>query len=322
MPGADKATARTVTVIVLILLAGVALRGRLPGAEPAPDEPTDTGPGPLIAVLVMLGLSMAVIAVSVITQARHSVTRPDTAADPPCDRGTEGGRFTWRMVLVMVGAVLVWLLVVLTLMRISGWLDVAVDPPAAPSPDPDPDPGSPSAADTEPPPPPPGPEQPVFTAVLGYFAAAAALFVALSVIGALAGRNARRRCTVVVATDEEDDDNAPSTSRTQSLARAAERGLIEIGDLSREPREAIIACYAAMERELGKSPDAMPQDSDTPTEVLARAVARGLLHGESATELVYLFEEARFSTHVMGEDHRDAAVRVLRLVLRELQDAA
>lgn len=180
MPGADKATARTVTVIVLILLAGVALRGRIPGAEPAADEPTDTGPGSLIAVLVMLGLSMAVIAVSVVSQARHPVTRPGTWRIRPLPR-RRGARFTWRMVLVMVGALLVWLLVVLTLMRISGWLDVSVDPPAAPSPDPDP--GSSSAADSEPPPPPPDSEPPVSNAVLGYFAAAAALFVLLSVIG-------------------------------------------------------------------------------------------------------------------------------------------
>ena len=50
---------------------------------------------------------------------------------------------------------------------------------------------------------------------------------------------------------------APAT--TTSLARAAEVGLAEIGDLSREPREAIIACYAAMERELTRVPGAAPQ---------------------------------------------------------------
>ncbi|KUI24285.1 hypothetical protein AU196_20540 [Mycobacterium sp. IS-1742] len=316
MPGADKATARTVAVIVLILLAGVALRGALPGAdEPAADEPADGGPAPLVAVLVMLGLSMAVIAISVLSQARHPVARPGGAGELPRDRGGEGRRFTWRMALVMVGALLLWLLVVLTLMRISGWLDVTVDPPDAPPPDSEPATGSGGA---EPPPPPP--EVPDSTAVLGYFAAATALFVVLSVVGAMAGRSARRRPAAEVSAAV--DDDAPVVSGTQSLARAAERGLIEIGDLSREPREAIIACYAAMERELGKSPGAVPQDSDTPTEVLARAVDRRLLHGESAAELVDLFEEARFSTHVMGEDHRDAAVRVLRLVLRELQDAA
>jgi hypothetical protein len=314
MWGADKATARAVAVIVLILLAGVALRGQVPGAEPSADEPSERGPGPLIAVLVMLALSMAVIAVSVVSQSRNPVARPDTTDEPARERGWEARRWTRRMVLVLAGALLAWLLVVLTLMRISGWLDVAVDQPAAPSPNPDPSAG----ADAGPPPVQSAP--PGVSAVLVYFACAAGLFVLFAVAGAMARRRARPRPAPALAAVS--DDNMAPESGTLSLARAAERGLVEIGDLSREPRQAIIACYAAMERELGKSPGAMPQDSDTPTEVLARAVDRRLLHGESATELVDLFEEARFSTHVMGEDHREAAVRVLRLVLRELQDAA
>ncbi|HEY9267681.1 MAG TPA: DUF4129 domain-containing protein, partial [Mycobacterium sp.] len=101
-----------------------------------------------------------------------------------------------------------------------------------------------------------------------------------------------------------------------------ELGLAEIGDRSRDPREAIIACYAAMERELEKSPGTTPQDSDTPAEVLARAVERHALRPDSATELVDLFEEARFSPHVMNEGHRADAVRALRLVQRELQGAS
>ena len=105
------------------------------------------------------------------------------------------------------------------------------------------------------------------------------------------------------------------------LARAAELGLAEIGDLSRDPRQAIIACYAAMERELGKSPGASPQDSDTPTEVLARAIDTQVLRSGSAGELVDLFEEARFSAHIMDEGHRAEAVRALQLVQRELAGA-
>ena len=100
--------------------------------------------------------------------------------------------------------------------------------------------------------------------------------------------------------------------------RAAEVGLAEMADLSREPREAIIACYAAMERELANVPDAAPQDFDTPTEVLARAVEHHALHADNAVQLVNLFAEARFSPHVMNEGHREVAVRVLRLVLDEL----
>ena len=91
-----------------------------------------------------------------------------------------------------------------------------------------------------------------------------------------------------------------------------------MADLSREPREAIIACYAAMERELANVPAAVPQDFDTPTEVLARAVEHHALHADNAVQLVNLFEEARFSPHVMNEGHREVAVRVLRLVLDEL----
>jgi len=89
-------------------------------------------------------------------------------------------------------------------------------------------------------------------------------------------------------------------------------------DLSREPREAIIACYAAMERELANVPDAMPQDFDTASEVLARAVEHHALHVDNAVQLVNLFAEARFSPHVMNEGHREEAARVLRLVLDEL----
>jgi hypothetical protein len=108
-------------------------------------------------------------------------------------------------------------------------------------------------------------------------------------------------------------------AETDSLARAAELGLAEIGDLSREPREAIIACYAAMERELATVPEAVPQDCDTPTEVLARAVEHQALHADSAPRLVELFEEARFSPHVMTEQHRESAVQALRLVLADLR---
>ncbi|PQM46869.1 hypothetical protein C1Y40_02957 [Mycobacterium talmoniae] len=77
-----------------------------------------------------------------------------------------------------------------------------------------------------------------------------------------------------------------------------------------------------MERELARVPDAVPQDCDTPSEVLARAVDHHALHADNAARLVSLFTEARFSPHVMNEGHREAAVRVLRLVLAELPRGA
>jgi hypothetical protein len=52
---------------------------------------------------------------------------------------------------------------------------------------------------------------------------------------------------------------------------------------------------------------------------LARAVENHALRLDSATELVNLFEEARFSPHMMSEEHRTSALRVLQLVLAELR---
>ena len=76
---------------------------------------------------------------------------------------------------------------------------------------------------------------------------------------------------------------------------------------------------SVMERALLGAPGAAPQDSDTPSEVLARAVANRTLRTEDAAALVEVFAEARFSTHTMTETHREAAERALRGVLSDLR---
>jgi hypothetical protein len=104
-----------------------------------------------------------------------------------------------------------------------------------------------------------------------------------------------------------------------SLVRAAELGLAEVTEPGRDPRAAIVACYAAMERGLAEAPDAAPLASDTPSEVLARAVDQGALHSDAAAHLVGLFTEARFSPHRMTEKHRESAVEWLRIVLNDFR---
>jgi hypothetical protein len=146
-------------------------------------------------------------------------------------------------------------------------------------------------------------------------AIAMAVLVAASVVASV--RRRRVAIAPVVAADLSRPATLPGAS--DSLVRAAEVGLAEIEDRSREPREAIIACYAAMERELAHVPGAAPQDFDTPTEVLARAVENHALHVDSAVELVNLFEEARFSPHVMSEAHRENAWSVLQLIVADLR---
>ena len=78
-------------------------------------------------------------------------------------------------------------------------------------------------------------------------------------------------------------------------------------DRGREPRAAIIACYAAMERGFAAAGSA-PAVADTPAEVLARATRAGLVRAEPAETLTGLFRRARYSTQPMtSTDSRVAA---------------
>jgi hypothetical protein len=170
----------------------------------------------------------------------------------------------------------------------------------------------------------PPPESPdaTDTNIVGYLVPPMLILMTLIVVATVIVSRRQRHGAAAWVGGGELSDAPAQTGAAESLARAAEVGLAEIGDLSREPREAIIACYAAMERELTHVPGAVPLDCDTPSEVLARAVDHHALRAESATQLVELFEEARFSPHVMNEGHRDIAVDALRLVLADMRSMA
>lgn len=312
MPGDGRTVARTITVIVLVLLATVALGGYLPGAA-QPDETQEAteGSGSLIAVVAMLVVSMAVIALSLLKRPPPRRAAPARTELPNDGRGYG---LPWRPLLLAAAALLIWLTVLYLLLR---WAAPPVDPPPpAPGADPalstDAAPPTDTAAPERRDPAPDGGSD-----MFAILAVTTLVLVVLTVVAAIRGR--RRPAAVTASSAPEPEPSAPTAD--PDLARAAELGLAEIGDLSRDPRQAIIACYAAMERELGKSPGASPQDSDTPTEVLARAIDTQVLRSGSAGELVDLFEEARFSAHIMDEGHRAEAVRALQLVQRELAGA-
>ena len=295
-------------------MAAAALRGYVPGAEPRTREPAGDDPVALVVVMVLLVAAVAVVAVAVITRLRHrGAAPPRSTARPDWLRG-DRGRPTWRIALIAFALILGWILLSTLLGRLGGGTAGDADTPGV----------TPKAADV----PdaggsaPPLPTEPDGGSdLLGYFYGATVVFLAILVVGSMIA--ARRRPGTVASTpiapcrpaSEPADD-------TESLARAAEVALAEVGDLTREPRKAIIACYAAMERQLSLLPDAAPRDFDTASEVLARAVEHQALAPDSATQLVDLFEEARFSPHVMNEGHRDAAVAVLTHVLDELRSHA
>jgi hypothetical protein len=319
MAGIDKSTARVIAVIALLFIIAWALRGYLPGSEPVADRQRPaSSPAALVVDVALLSISVAIIGIAIITRLRNRQARRPGPGSLPESRGTMG-RPTWRFSLIALALAIGWLLLVMLLMRLG------VRGPGEQSPSGTPtiaDPGSAPPTTANPvlrQPDSPGDSGPN---IFGYLIPPMLILMALIVVGtAIVSRRQRRLATSWTA-DTELRDSPANAGAAESLARAAEVGLAEIGDLSREPREAIIACYAAMERELTHVPGAVPLDCDTPSEVLARAVEHHALHAESATRLVELFEEARFSPHVMNEGHRDIAVDALRLVLADLRSMA
>lgn len=311
MAGSGESTGRVVAVLALLSLAAWGLRGYIPGAaeRPADRGPPESNPLALAAVVVLLTAAVAIIGFAIIVRLRDRRARPPSAGALPRGAGAMG-RPTWRFSLLALGLVIAWLLLIVVLSRVGGE-GVLEPPPPASGPEaatPAPDANTPPAR---------LPDE-TGSGVVEYLIPPMLLLMVAVVLGTAIAARRQRRDPQTYPFADEDGPAATAPAGTNSLARAAEIGLAEIGDLSREPREAIIACYAAMERELTRVPGAVPQDCDTPTEVLARAVERNALRADSATELVELFEEARFSPHVMTEAHRDAAVRVLHRVLAEL----
>jgi hypothetical protein len=311
MPGIDKPTGRVVALIVLLIVVAAALRGYLPAQERAAHTEPGANRAALIFVVAALGVTLALVAAAVIARLRDPRAIAPNTRDLSEMLGTGKGRPNWRVLLIGLGVIVAWLLIAMLVSRV-------VPHGVVPSPQ-TPDISAPPAHVNAPPPPQQQHPQNNNGDMFGILLAATVPMLLILVVGTAIMARRRWKASIPRTTVDDYIESAPPPKPSESLVRAAELGLAEIGDLNREPREAIIACYAAMERELANVPGAAPQDFDTPTEVLVRAVEHHALHADNAVELVNLFEEARFSPHVMNEKHREVAVQVLRLVLTELR---
>ena len=296
-------------LIGLVIAGAVALQGRMPGPRTATEASTADDSGSLVGVIAMLGVSLVVMAFAMFAR------RPAAPKAAPYEMadfgGGEPGRVNRRLLLIALAVVLTWLGIFVAASQFRFQSDYA---PQAPSPT------SPAAPDGQPQPAAPAqPSQPssdTFRALAGATGVLLVLTVVATVITAV-----RQRSTLpgVVMTGRPE---ATETAGPEPLAVAAERGLAEVANPALEPRAAIIACYAAMEEALAAAPGAAPQASDTPSEVLARAVGNRTISTGAAAALVDLFAEARFSRHTMTEGHRDDAEQALRSVLGELRSSA
>ena len=237
---------------------------------------------------------------------RSGPPRPPAREFPPEPRG---GRPRWnrRLGLIALGLLIAWLLAIIVLNRLGVGQDAQqiASPDALPAPTGAPPPDQAPAA-------PSSPRNDTSKLLIATTAALLVMMVVATVISAIR-RPPRQALPVISGADAE------STAGSEPLVIAAERGLAEVANPNLPPREAIIACYAAMEQALAGAPSTAPQASDTPSEVLARAVATRAVSPANATPLVEVFAEARYSTHLMTEQHRQTAERALRSVLGELR---
>lgn len=149
--------------------------------------------------------------------------------------------------------------------------------------------------------------------IIGVLVTAALIYVLARIIplgrGFWAGWRWRTALADVEAAAEDDESQ---------LLEAVESGQSALRRLD-DARTAIIACYVAMEQSLSRAGTARAA-ADTPDELLARAVGRGLVTTDAAARLTVLFYEARFSSHPMPPAQRDAAEQALGELAASLGD--
>ena len=98
----------------------------------------------------------------------------------------------------------------------------------------------------------------------------------------------------------------------EELAAALE---VSLDDLRAEPdpRRAVIACYARLERVLAAH--GLPRaPAEAPLEYLRRMLAELSVGARAASRLTDLFERAKFSQHAVGPEMKDEAIAALETV--------
>lgn len=134
--------------------------------------------------------------------------------------------------------------------------------------------------------------------------------VALAALAALARRELDRRAASGAPQLPEDGERADRVRASMVGARADLEGITD-------PREAILRAYQRLRVAL-QDVGMPPRPDDTPRRVVQRALAHTDVPVEAIDHLVSVFEEARFSAHVLGPAHRQTALAALSDVERSL----
>ena len=117
--------------------------------------------------------------------------------------------------------------------------------------------------------------------------------------------------------------SATTNARAELAVELADMLDVTIDDLRAEadPRRAVIAAYARLERVLAAHGEPR-RESDTPEEHLARVLGRLDVDRRATRRLVDLFVRAEFSPHVVDAAMKDEAIDALVRVRDELRENA
>jgi Domain of unknown function (DUF4129) len=138
--------------------------------------------------------------------------------------------------------------------------------------------------------------------------AATALLLGLGFLGVVVAAIYRRRAWEGGDVDDQEHD---------ALVTEVGAGIEDLRSIP-DPRAAVIACYARMER-FFRAEGLRRRPSDTPLEFIARALRARRVDGPSPLDLTRLFELARFSDHPVDETMRADALAALEDVRDRLE---
>lgn len=282
---------RAVAVVSLLALAALALRGRSDLAWDELSDPAD------VRWARLLGGSLAMAAL--LGAARAALRRLRRHRRPPRAPGGDPEPERFPLLLRLLAVVLV-----VAALALAWWLVLQ----AVPSAPPDTEPGPPAATGPGVTAAPARLPWPTLLVVAGVLAATALLD---RTVAARARRGAPAGAT---------GDQATGDEGSQALADAVAAAEVALAR-DADARTAIVAAYRAMAASLATGLDRRgrpARGSDTPTELLDRAVVAGIVGPGPAGELTALFREARFSSHPMGPEQRSAAEGALARVGAEL----
>jgi len=136
----------------------------------------------------------------------------------------------------------------------------------------------------------------------------AGMVIAIAVVVAMTVWSRRRRYA------DRSREPSPRLARLLDSLAAGHAALTS----STDPRAAIIACYAAMERGFAAAGSA-PAEADTPAEVLARAADAGIIRSSAPGVLTGLFRRARYSAEPMTSADSGAAASALAQMRADLE---